>query len=248
AAGVGVGVERGGTGGSRAAEAAATPRAGGTGMRRALVLAVLVALLLVGHYGAYTFLTRLAAAPAEALPGGVATMLLVFGAASTIGIALAGRVRGSTLGALAVSAAVTAAALVALPFAPVHPVIGIAVVAVWAIASGALPPLAQSEILRLAGPEHRGTAGALIPVLFNLGVAVGAALASVVVGTAGVAPLGPLAAAVVGAATLGILVVRAAASARVRRPAATGPDTSRTARAQGSAVSGSGQTPRTGRG
>lgn len=80
-------------------------------------------------------------------------------------------------------------------------------------AVGDLPPLAQTQILRLAGPEHRSTAGALIPVLFNGGIAVGAGLAAVAVAHAGVGVLPGLAAAVVATAALGL-------AALSRRPAA----------------------------
>jgi len=72
------------------------------------------------------------------------------------------------------------------------------------VLSEALPPLAQTQILRLAGPDHRSTAGALIPVLFNGGIAVGAGLAAVAVEHAGVGVLPGLAAAVVATAALGL--------------------------------------------
>jgi predicted MFS family arabinose efflux permease len=62
-------------------------------------------------------------------------------------------------------------------------------------------------ILRLAGPRRRALAGALIPVVFNLGIAVGAALASVVVGGGALAALPALGAAVIAAAALGLVVV-----------------------------------------
>ena len=58
-------------------------------------------------------------------------------------------------------------------------------IVLWGIASGALPPLAQTLVLRLAGTEHRTLAGALIPVLFNGGIAIGAALAAGVVSRSG---------------------------------------------------------------
>ncbi len=181
------------------------------GIRPLLVVTGLVALLLMGHYGTYTFITRLVEAPATVVPGGVGAMLFVFGLASATGVALAGRFGARTERALLVSAIVTGAAVLALAVVNAHPAVGIAVVVVWAVASGALPALAQTLILRLAGTEHRGFAGALIPVLFNLGIAVGAALASAVVGEAGVGALPPLAAAVVGVAALGL-----AASNRTR--------------------------------
>jgi predicted MFS family arabinose efflux permease len=174
------------------------------GMGRLLVVTALVALVLVGHYGAYTYITRLAEAPAQALPGGMSSLLLVFGLASAVGVALAGRLGDRSGPALVVSVAATALTVLGLGVADVSPVIGVAVVVAWGVVSGGLPPFAQTLILRLAGPERRSFAGALIPVLFNGGIAVGAALASLVVATSGISALPLLGAVVVGAAALGL--------------------------------------------
>lgn len=186
--------------------AAAAGRASARGIRPMLVVTALVALLLVGHYGAYTYITRLVEAPAEWMPGGVSTMLLVFGVASAVGVVLAGRFGERTAPALVAGSLLTGAAVLSLGLVSVHPAIGVAVIVVWAAASGALPPLAQTLILRLAGTERRGFAGALIPVLFNLGIAIGAALASLVVGLAELAVVPPLAAGVIALAAMGFFV------------------------------------------
>lgn len=174
------------------------------GMGPLLTVTGLVALVLVGHYGAYTYITRLTEAPAEALPGGMSALLLVFGLASAVGVALAGRFGNRTAPALVVSVAATALTVAALGVVDVHPAVGIAVVVAWGVVSGGMPPFAQTLILRLAGPERRSFAGALIPVLFNGGIAVGAALASLVVAGSGVTALPLLAALVVAAAALGL--------------------------------------------
>ncbi|WP_308797316.1 MFS transporter [Agromyces silvae] len=190
------------------AAAAGARGASGAGGRSAMFgIVALVALVLVGHYGAYTFITRLVEAPAGAVPGGVGGMLLVFGVASWIGIVLAGRFGERTGRALVLSAVVTAIAVAALGIVATHPLVGIAVVTVWGVASGALPALAQTMILRLAGPERRALAGALIPVVFNLGIAIGAALAALAVSAAGVEVLPPLGAAVVAVAAVGLALV-----------------------------------------
>jgi predicted MFS family arabinose efflux permease len=174
------------------------------GMGRLLAVTGLVALVLVGHYGAYTYITRLTEAPALALPGGMSTLLLVFGLASAVGVALAGRLGDRSGPALVVSVAATALTVLGLGVVDVGPVIGVAVVVAWGIVSGGMPPFAQTLILRLAGPERRSFAGALIPVLFNGGIAVGAALASLVVAGSGVSALPLLGAVVVGVAAVGL--------------------------------------------
>ena len=171
-----------------------------------LLLTGLVALVLVGHYGAYTFITRLAEVPAETLPGTISTLLLVFGIASALGVALAGRVGDRSGRALLVSVALTAVALLALGVVSAHTLLGLAVVVGWGVVSGAMPPLAQTQILRLAGPAHRATAGALIPVLFNGAIAIGAGLASLVVAGSGVGALPVPAAAIVALAAVGLAI------------------------------------------
>ena len=186
---------------------ASASRGASGALRPMLAIVGLVALLLVGHYGVYTFITGLVEAPAQAMPGGVGGMLLAFGIASWLGIVLAGRFGARTARVLVAGAVVTAVAVAALEFVGVHLIVGIAVVAVWGVASGALPALAQTMILRLAGTERRALAGALIPVVFNLGIAIGAALAALVVDASGVAALPPLGAAVVAVAAVGLFVV-----------------------------------------
>lgn len=169
-----------------------------------LLTTALVSLLLVGHYGAYTFITRLAEAPSRLVPGQVSGLLLVFGTASAVGVVLAGRLNARSAGPLVVAAAATAIALAGLAVTDGHPAAGLGVLVGWGVVSGALPPLAQTEIFRLAGPEHRSTAGASIPVLFNGGIAVGAALAAWLAGDHGVAALPLPAAAVVAVAAVGL--------------------------------------------
>ncbi|WP_418058954.1 MFS transporter [Pimelobacter simplex] len=173
-----------------AGAASAAAGAGGSSLRPMVVITLLVALVLVGHYGAYTFITRLAGPPA--------LVLLVFGLASAVGVVVAGRAE-RTGPALVVATAVTAAAIVAVAGTG-----SLALVVLWGVASGALPPLAQTLVLWLAGPAHRGLAGALIPVLFNGGIAVGAALASGILARYGVAGLGLPAAVLVAVAAAGL--------------------------------------------
>lgn len=96
-----------------------------------LLTTVLVGLLLVGHYGAYTFITRLAEAPSLLLSGQVSGLLLGFGLASGVGC----RLRRSAT-------------------------------------AGANPNLPPGRAGAHSAP------GALIPVVFNGGIAVDAALAA----------------------------------------------------------------------
>ncbi len=196
----------------------------GGSLRPMALVTGLVALALVGHYGAYTYITRLGEPAAGLLPGGMGGLLLVFGLASALGVVLSGRVRERTGPALVAATASTALGVLALGVLALgvaggHGAAGLAVVVAWGTASGALPALAQTLILRLAGPGQRTLAGALIPILFNGGIAVGAALASGVVARSGVEGLALPAAALVAVAAAG-LVTSPATSLRggSRRP------------------------------
>ncbi|HEX6194443.1 MAG TPA: MFS transporter [Jiangellaceae bacterium] len=183
-----------------------------------LVVITLVGLLLVGHYGAYTFITRLGERAAALLPAEMSGLLFGFGIASAVGVVLAGRLAHRTTVGLITASAATALMLLALTWADA-PAFGLVTILVLGLVSGAVPPLAQTEILRLAGRGHRDLAAALIPVVFNGGIAVGAAAASLLVGRAGPTALPIPAAAVAAIAALGLGV--AAARRQRRQPILT---------------------------
>ncbi|HKX67108.1 MAG TPA: MFS transporter [Intrasporangium sp.] len=188
---------RSGTGGGR--DEAATEAAS---LAPTILVTGLVGLLLVGFYGTYTFITRLGEAAAALVPGGMGGLLLAFGLASAVGVAVAGRVRRPATG-LVVASAATAVALLGLLRASEAP-LGLVTILGLGVASGALPPLAQTEILRRAGTTHRDLASALIPVVFNGGIAVGAAVASLLVGRSGPSALPAPAAAAALVAAVGL--------------------------------------------
>lgn len=190
---------------------ATAARAGVEPLVPTLLLTALVGLLLVGFYGTYTFITRLGEPAAALLPGGMGSLLLGFGLASAAGVALAGRAARPGA-ALVVASGATAVGLLGLVTAS-HGVLGLVTLVGLGVATGALPPLAQTEILRRAGTVHRDLASALIPVVFNGGIAVGAAGASVVVGHTGVGALPVPAAAVAFVATIGLLMVTRSSAA-----------------------------------
>lgn len=200
-----------GTGGPGApaagGEALAGPVAGSArgALRSALAVTTLVGLVLVGHFAAFTFVTRLVEQPAAQLPGGVSGLLLLFGVASAVGVAVVGRIGDRRLVVtLAVTTVLVAGSLAALLAVGADPALAALVVAAWGLTTGALPPLAQAAVLGFAGPAHRTTAGTLIPVVFNLGIAAGAALGSGIVDRAGPSAVPLPAAAVVLVAAAGL--------------------------------------------
>ncbi|WP_157465766.1 MFS transporter [Cellulomonas sp. Leaf395] len=186
-------------------DAAAVPAPGQ--LRPVLLVAGLVGLALVGHFAAFTFVTRLVADAAAELPGGVSGALFAFGAASAVGLVLVGRVGDwRTAEVLVAATALVAVSLLALTVVGGRPVAGLLVLVVWGLTTGTIPPLAQTLMMRVAGSEHRSTAGSVIPVVFNGGIAVGAALGSVVVDRAGAGALPVPAALVVVAAAVGLVL------------------------------------------
>ncbi|WP_199423265.1 MFS transporter [Actinotalea solisilvae] len=188
-----------------------------------VAVTALVGLVLVGHFAAFTFVTTLVDGTAAHVPGGVSGVLLLFGVVSALGVALVGRVPDArTAAALAAATSLVAVALLGLTVLGAHPALGLGVVVLWALSTGALPPLAQTTILRLAGPGLRATAATLIPVTFNLGIAVGAALGSAATARLGAEGVPAPAAAVVVVAGVGLAATaRRDARARRSRPART---------------------------
>jgi predicted MFS family arabinose efflux permease len=163
------------------------------------------AALLAGHFAAATFVAVLvtdgAGLPASAVPA----VLLVFGLAGIPGLAVAGPLsdRWPTT-ALPVTAVAFAAGLGALLLLRAHPVVAFAVVAVWGVLIGLLPPVFQTRVTRLAAPAVRDAAGAVAVTALNVGIAAGAALGGLVLARSG--PTG-LVLAATAVATAGALVL-----------------------------------------
>lgn len=159
------------------------------------------AVLLAGHFAAFTFVTELLARSTADL----ATLLLAFGVASALGVVAAGRVADLRPGVLLLAdATLLTVTMVALTGVGAWAGADLAVVLVWGLASGAVGPLAQTAIMRAAGPALRSLAGTTVPVAFNLGIAVGAAAGSGAVDRLGVSALPWLAGGVALLATLAL--------------------------------------------
>ncbi|MGX1372207.1 putative MFS family arabinose efflux permease [Streptomyces canus] len=127
--------------------------------------------LLVGHQVMYTYVAPFAA---HAGYGRTGVVLLVFGAATVVGIWVTGllvdrRPRATLLGALGLCAAVMpvlglltgAAGVLLVP------------VALWGIAFGGAPTLIQTALVGVSGPERADVAASLQTTVYNAGIAVG---------------------------------------------------------------------------
>ncbi|HEX4817232.1 MAG TPA: MFS transporter [Nonomuraea sp.] len=144
------------------------------------------ALLIAGHYGAYTFVS-----PALLDISGVSTtiigpLLLGYGVLGMVGNAIAGswaaRAAGRTMAALVI---VLGAALALFPLLGATPWSGAALLLVWGLAYGAAPVALQTWVLR-AAPTSAEAATAIYCFVFNLAIALGALASSVVVDVMGV--------------------------------------------------------------
>jgi predicted MFS family arabinose efflux permease len=157
---------------------AASDSASRAGLMPVVSIATLGGLVLVAHFIPFTFVVELLEPSQIPTPA----LLLVIGVVGAAGVVLVGatsdRYPGAVPAVMALGMAVSVASLAGIGR---HGGLDLAVILVWGVVIGAVGPAVQAGLMRVAGPEHRGTAGALMPVAMNLGIAVGAAVGSGVV-------------------------------------------------------------------
>jgi predicted MFS family arabinose efflux permease len=189
-------------------------------VRPVLRAAAGTAALLAGHFAAATFVAVLLTELAGLPPGAVPVVLLVSGLAGVPGLVLAGRLSDRRpTAALPATAVAFAAGLAALLLLGAHPAAAVAVVAVWGLLIGLLPPVFQTRVTRLAAPAVRDVAGAVAVTALNVGIAAGAALGGLVLARSG--PTG-LVLAAAGLAAAGALVLVPRPTGRRLRRSTTG--------------------------
>ncbi|MFE3035023.1 MFS transporter [Streptomyces canus] len=161
--------------------------------------------LLVGHQTMYTYVAPFAA---QAGFGRTGVVLLVFGAATVVGIWLTGMLvdrhpRPALLGALGLCAAV----MPVLGLASGVPGVLLVAVAVWGVAFGGAPTLIQTALVDASGPERADAATSLQTTVYNAGIATGSLTGGVVLTDLGAGALPwtalPLVAAALGVVGLG---------------------------------------------
>jgi predicted MFS family arabinose efflux permease len=166
-------------------------------------------LLFLGQYTLYTYVSvLLLRSGASALA--VGPVLLVFGASGLIGVWSAGpRLDRHLRGTAAATLAIVAAGIVAAGTA--FPVLALVIVAgaVWNGAFGAVPSIYQTAAVRTQATSPE-LAGAWINASSNAGIAGGAALGGVVLGSTGIRDAAWLAAALVILAIVMMLLGRRA--------------------------------------
>jgi predicted MFS family arabinose efflux permease len=133
---------------------------------------VVVALLVVGHFGAYTYVRPVLEARAIDAPL-IGTLLLVYGVAGVAGNFVAGTAAArSVRRTVLVLAGLLVAAVVLLAIAPSAPLAAVALV-VWGLGYGGVSVTAQNWMMA-AAPEARETVSSLFAGVFNGAIALGA--------------------------------------------------------------------------
>jgi predicted MFS family arabinose efflux permease len=166
-------------------------------------------LIAVAQFASFTYIRPYLEVSASIDTEWAAGLLFAYGLAGMGGVVLAGfladRFPRSSLVAILVAVAV-AFALLTVAAGTLAVVIGALVV--WGFAIGALFPLLQTTLMRIATERTRTLAGAGIVVLFNVGIAVGPWLGGVMGGeTAPTVTTAVSAAAMVVAALFGVVGV-----------------------------------------
>lgn len=181
-----------------------------------LVMSAAIALLALGHFTLYTYISPLLLHDGIARPD-VGVVLFAYGCGGLLGLAAAGAVVARwPEQAYAADGALMAASL--LLAAVVSSTGGIVVVvAVWGAAFGAFPTLSQTVTLRVA-QDATDTATALVNATTNIGIAGGALLGSRLLGVLPLPHLGWVGAALVAASLVVYGVVRRAPNRPPDRP------------------------------
>jgi predicted MFS family arabinose efflux permease len=146
------------------------------------VLAVTL-LLLTGHQAMYTYIAVFAGRS-------TGLVLLVFGAATAAGIAVAGVLADRYLRPVLLAAlAMVGAAMIALSQVARGPAVLLIAVALWGGAFGGAPALLQTALTDASGPRHADVATSMQTTVYNTGIAAGSAAGGVILESSGVAAL-----------------------------------------------------------
>ncbi|MFD9076595.1 MFS transporter, partial [Streptomyces lasiicapitis] len=150
----------------------------GVGTRWALLVTVLVVL---AHFGAYTYVTPFLRQVTDVGPGLVTVFLLVYGAAGIAGNFLGGAaVVRRPRAAFAVAAGLIAVATLLLPVLGTRPVGAVVLLVVWGIAYGAVPVCSQAWFAA-AVPRSPEAASVLFTASFQATLSLGALTGGVLV-------------------------------------------------------------------
>lgn len=137
---------------------------------------VTTALLVTGHFGAYTYVRPVLEQVSGVGSGLISTLLLVYGVAGIAGNFLAGaRAQRDPRGALMVLSALLSTAVVVVAVIGESTPGAVVLLVVWGLAYGGVSVSAQAWMFR-AAPAAREVGSALFVSVFNLAISLGALL------------------------------------------------------------------------
>ncbi len=155
-----------------------------------MVLCATVVLVTLGHATFYTYIAAWVIDVAGFGEGDVAGVLLLFGAAGTVGVVVAGtlgdRYPRALLPVLLAGVIVSVAGIAALSGEPLAVIV---LLALWSAFLGGVPIIFQARLLQTASLALRDIAAAWLTVAFNIGIGGGALLGGMVIGAWSVAAL-----------------------------------------------------------
>ncbi|MEV4537112.1 MFS transporter [Asanoa sp. NPDC049518] len=153
-----------------------------TARGRTMILGMIAILLVAGgHFAAFTYIRPAAERVPDITPSSLALLLTIFGIAAFVGTMLAGpladrRLRlGVLVAPLLIGAAVTVFAVMSGSYGAVAAAVG-----VWGLAFGGLPTLVLTWVARVE-PTRLEPAGSLATAMFQVAIALGAAVGGVLV-------------------------------------------------------------------
>ena len=185
-----------------------------------VVVCVAVVFVMAGHSILYTFIAPWLLGAGIA-PEAVPALLLAFGVAGAVGLALAG-VLGDRFPRATICTLVLALALsvLALRAAVDSPALLAVCVVLWGVSFGGIPSMFYARNLQVASPAIRDLAAAWITTAFNIAIGGGALVGSLLLDRHG---LDSLPVALVAVVSVGLVfVVATSARASVSRQAAPG--------------------------
>ncbi|MCW4457686.1 MFS transporter [Microbacterium sp. MPKO10] len=155
-----------------------------------LVICVTVAIIMIGNYAFYTYVTPYLLDPIGVPSEYISIALFVYGGAGAIGLVLTGTVfaRRTRLG-LVIGLAGVAASVCALAFTAGGFWGSMAALAVWGLSFGMVPPLLQTRMLQTASDRFRDTGSAIYTTAFNIGISGGAFLGAMLLPLLGIQSL-----------------------------------------------------------
>ncbi|MFT4279937.1 MFS transporter [Microbacterium sp.] len=139
-----------------------------------LVFGMAAVLIATGQFTSFTYIRPYLETAAGFDPVWAPPLLFAYGATGVIGVVLAGILADRMpRAALTATVALFVVAFAVLALLPTRPFAVVAALAVWGAAMGALFPLLQSTLMRVASDRTRTLASAGIVVFFNVGITIG---------------------------------------------------------------------------